>query len=346
MNSPSTSHDGATEPLLSILTPAYNAAVFLPPLMASVAAIPASVNYEWVLIDDGSTDDTTRLFRAAADARSAQNWRVVSQNNAGVAAARNRALAEARGVYLWFVDADDLVIADAVMTLCRAAQAQPARPDLLAFQALRFSDGLPDAPVFQRAKSTGTQSGEDWVADLISTKDWKHFLWQYWYRRRLLVEAGLKFEVGIIHEDIAVVTEAALRAAQVRYIPDAAYRYRATPGSLTSHRDERRLLARVESYFVVIDQLRDINRRLKLRDETLRLLRGEIIGQALQVFELAKQLTTDEARARVKRECVRRRFAQGLFQDVTNFKRFRQALTLLLKQAGYWPIGRDQIGAS
>jgi heptose III glucuronosyltransferase len=325
------------------LTPAYNAAAFLPALLASIAAIPASIDYEWVLVDDGSTDATGELFRVAADSRASQNWRLVSQANAGVATARNRALSEATGMYVWFVDADDLVVADAVIALCRVAR---DRPDLVVFQALRFADGLADAPVFQHAKSTREVTGEQWVADLLRTKEWKHFLWQYWYRRQMLVDAKLQFQAGIVHEDIAIVTEAALRAERVRYSPEAAYRYRVNPGSLTSNRDERRLRARVESYFVVVEQLRDINRRFALQRETLGLLRGEIIGQALQVFELAKQMTSAEAREQVKRECEKRRFAQGLFQDVTNFKRLRQALTILLKQAGYWPIGRERVGAS
>jgi heptose III glucuronosyltransferase len=326
----------STTPLLSILTPAFNAAAFLPALAASIAAIDADIRLEWIVVDDGSTDDSVNVFSTLAATQ--PTWRLVSQKNSGVAAARNRALEESRGDYVWYVDADDLVIAPAVRDL---SDAVGDCPDLLAFQAERIFDHHPSELVFRRAKATKVLSGENWVVQLARQREWKHFLWQYWYRRELLSKNKIRFEVGIVHEDIAVVTEAALRASTVRYVDRSAYRYRANPNSLTSSPDARRLLSRVESYFVVIEQLRQLNQSIELGPEANSLLQGEIIGQALQVFEIAKALGDDE-REHIKRECRRRAFAQGLFKHVTNFKRFRQACSLWAKQQGIWPIGRER----
>ncbi len=326
-----------SSPLLSILTPVFNAAAFLPALAASIGAIDPRIELEWIVVDDGSTDDSLGTFNALAGGQA--DWRAVSQMNAGVAAARNRALEEARGDYVWYVDADDLVVADEVVALADAAQ---GKPDLLAFQAGRMFDNGPEEMVFRHHKAVEVMSGESWVVQLAQQREWKHFLWQYWYRRELLSNHKIRFETGIVHEDIAVVTEAALRAKTVQYVDRSAYRYRANPNSLTNSPDERRLLSRVESYFVVIEQLRHLNQVIALRPETHRLLQGEIIGQALQVFEIAKALG-DDAREHVKRECRRRAFAQGLFKHVTNFKRLRQACTIWAKQQGMWPISRERM---
>ena len=333
LNFPHPSPAGVIRPLLSIVTPAFNAGEFLPALIESVAALPPSASIEWVLVDDGSTDDTARLFAGVASSHA--NWRLLQQSNQGVAAARNRGLDEVAGEYIWFVDADDMVLPSSYAALAEAAMTQP---DVIAFQAVRFATGEADRNVYKHAKPS-TATGEDWVALLLRQKEWRHFLWQHWYRRQHLLDANIRFKEGIIHEDIAVVTEAALRAKRVAYVAQAAYRYRANPQSLTSSRNETRLLARIDSYFAVIEQLRDINRRTAMRTATHRLLQGEVIGQALQIFEVAKQLENIDVRRDVVVKCRRSRLAEGLFADISGFKRLRQVLSMWMKQMGYLPIG-------
>ncbi|MFN6171242.1 MAG: glycosyltransferase, partial [Burkholderiales bacterium] len=85
--------------LLSIITPAYNASAFLPTLIASVEAASKETAVEWILVDDGSTDNTADIFRATLAKQPA--WQLVQQTNGGVASARNLGLANARGKYVW-----------------------------------------------------------------------------------------------------------------------------------------------------------------------------------------------------------------------------------------------------
>ncbi len=84
--------------------PCYNAAAHLPTSTGSVLA-QTRQDWELLIVDDGSSDDSwPQLQRLASqDAR----IRVFRQANAGAAAARNRALVEARGEYTAFLDADD-----------------------------------------------------------------------------------------------------------------------------------------------------------------------------------------------------------------------------------------------
>lgn len=94
-----------SKPAISVITPAFNAARFLPQQLASVAS-QTFTDREHVVVNDGSTDATAAILdsAAAADPR----LRVIHQANAGAHAARNAALAAARGRYVAFLDADDL----------------------------------------------------------------------------------------------------------------------------------------------------------------------------------------------------------------------------------------------
>lgn len=88
----------------SIIIPAYNAQNSLYACLQSVQN-QTYQNYEAIIVDDGSTDDTPQIAKrfSMADAR----FRCVHQNNSGVSAARNHGLSMASGEFLCFLDSDD-----------------------------------------------------------------------------------------------------------------------------------------------------------------------------------------------------------------------------------------------
>ena len=95
----------APRPLVSVVTPVWNAAATLPATLASVRAQSLG-DWEHILVDDASSDGSAGLIGAAA--RADPRVRVFSNAaNAGAGAARNRAIREARGRYIAFLDADD-----------------------------------------------------------------------------------------------------------------------------------------------------------------------------------------------------------------------------------------------
>lgn len=92
-------------PLVSVIMPAYNAARFIEEAIQSVQA-QTITNWELLVIDDGSTDDTGKLVKEIAD----QDSRVkllVNECNMGVAKSRNRGLDIFRGQYVALLDSDD-----------------------------------------------------------------------------------------------------------------------------------------------------------------------------------------------------------------------------------------------
>lgn len=95
-----------TEGLVSVVVAAFDVVDYLADAAASVLA-QEGVDLELVVVDDGSTDGTAELV----DQLAASDPRVVAlhQENAGLAAARNAGIAVARGEFLTFCDADDVV---------------------------------------------------------------------------------------------------------------------------------------------------------------------------------------------------------------------------------------------
>jgi NAD(P)-dependent dehydrogenase (short-subunit alcohol dehydrogenase family) len=107
-------------PAVSILTPAHDVARFVGATLGSVLAQTVP-DWEMVVVDDGSQDGTAAVVAARRDPR----IRLLRQANAGVSAARSRAVQAARGEAVLFLDADDWLAPDALARLLSALRAAP-----------------------------------------------------------------------------------------------------------------------------------------------------------------------------------------------------------------------------
>lgn len=92
-------------PLVSILMPAFNAASYIAESIQSILA-QTYQNWELIVVNDGSNDQTLEIAKSfEADSR----IKIISQKNAGASAARNTGLKNAKGEYVQFFDADDIL---------------------------------------------------------------------------------------------------------------------------------------------------------------------------------------------------------------------------------------------
>jgi glycosyltransferase involved in cell wall biosynthesis len=94
-----------SSPKVSVIVPAYNSGDLVRRAIESACA-QTYEDYEVIVVDDGSTDDTWDAIQRAAEAR--PKVRAIRAAHAGLAAARNRAIAEMRGEWIALLDADDV----------------------------------------------------------------------------------------------------------------------------------------------------------------------------------------------------------------------------------------------
>ncbi len=99
---PSRPHSQRIRLKVSIIIPLYNKAPYVRRALDSIAA-QTFADFEAIVVDDGSTDDGAAMVADYPDAR----FRMIRQANAGPGAARNAGLAQARGEFIAFLDADD-----------------------------------------------------------------------------------------------------------------------------------------------------------------------------------------------------------------------------------------------
>ena len=101
--------------IITVFTPTYNRAYILPQLYDSLKR-QNSKHFEWIIVDDGSTDETKRLIEQWIR-ENAIRIRYFSQKNAGKSIAHNRGVKEAQGELFTCVDSDDYLTEDALTTI-------------------------------------------------------------------------------------------------------------------------------------------------------------------------------------------------------------------------------------
>lgn len=178
-------------PLFSIIIPVYNVQNYLSACVKSVVEQPGPRDWECILVDDGSTDQSGAMCDALA--AELPGLKVIHRENGGLAAARNTGLKAATGDWLLFLDSDD-AMAPGLLAQLRGALA--AHPDCdwfigrhLEWQpdgTLTPHDGLHLVP--------GPFASSDYAARLKALYTAGHWsVWKYCIRRSFLEQARVRF---------------------------------------------------------------------------------------------------------------------------------------------------------
>lgn len=150
-----------SEPLVSVIMPAYNAGKFIDESIRSVIA-QSFTGWELIVVDDGSVDNTKQIVEHFCNADSRIKY--FFQTNGKQGKARNKGIAQARGKYIAFLDADDVWLPQKLEVQLK--EIEEKNVDLVFTECIMFSDTV-DASKKLMQSGKGYFSGEDGVKNFL-----------------------------------------------------------------------------------------------------------------------------------------------------------------------------------
>ena len=216
---------------VSVIIPVFNAQATISHLVHKLLS-EQTLRMEVIVVDDGSTDETWTILSAITDERLV----LIHQENQGVYAARNAALAVHGGEWVVFLDADDQ-IADGFLRE-RLHTAREAQADVVVFSGwLADSTGHQRSPVHHKQPYGQTLTGQQWIRHCVSQREWPHYLWLQIIRSGYIRGHGLRFQEGKSHKDILWTIHLAAGNGRFYFADRQDYTYISNPASITHRPD-------------------------------------------------------------------------------------------------------------
>jgi glycosyltransferase involved in cell wall biosynthesis len=233
---------------VSIVIPTYNRARLLREAIQSALA-QTHAEREVIVVDDGSNDETAALVAGFGNA-----VRYLRQENAGVAAARNRGAGMATGDYLHFLDSDDILHPQAVERLLAVIEAHPEAGMAYGQTSEGTADG-PPSPLFvpDGARPAGVWPGARELRRLLR-RNYIHLGAALLRRSAWERIGGFNPAFQSICEDWDVWVCAATCGA-VGYVPQVVLGYRLQPDGLTSRYNARNVDRYLANHRAILDRV-------------------------------------------------------------------------------------------
>ena len=225
-------------PRISVVVPVYNVELYLRDCLDSLAEQTFG-DLEIVMVDDGSTDNSAAIAQEYVDRD--PRFKLLTQPNGGLSAARNTGTEAATGDFLAFVDSDDYLAPNAYELLHGALEETGSdfatgNVQRLTTKGTRQVFFLANA--FSKTRlATHVSRDRSLIADRTA--------WNKLFRRAFWDQQGFVFPEGVINEDIPITLPAHFAAKSVDVIADPIYYWRIRGGeelSITQRRLEPRAL--------------------------------------------------------------------------------------------------------
>ena len=219
------------QPTVSVVVPVYNAQTDLKECLDSISKQTLK-NWEAILVDDGSTDGSAAILDAAA--KKDPRFRVIHKQNAGVSRARNDGIDAARGKYVMFIDADDLILPTCLSKMVSTAETYGTDLVLSGFD--RFGDDWETHNFAGIFPVLLTQRIEDFL--MLYTEPRTNMfgvsIWAKLFRTDMLNAHGLRFDPDITYEeDCNFIADCLGHIKTVSAVGEVLYRYRQQEESLS-----------------------------------------------------------------------------------------------------------------
>lgn len=259
-------------PTVSVIIPTYNRATLLPRAIDSVIA-QTYTDWELIIIDDGSTDDTTAVLESYAN-KLGDRLRVLNQTNTGPCSARNRGINASRGRLLCFLDSDDEFLPN---KLARQLELFDLRPELgfvYSDSACIDTDGRRHDSVFRNFAPHARNVPSTEIAPNLNTCSTDFFeilLREYFIStivgmvRREVIGDSIRFQPDPAYAEEWLFYLKAARICRVGFVDEPLCLHHQTPGSIArtdAHRNTLGRRATLRAMLNSFDDLTFVQRRI------------------------------------------------------------------------------------
>lgn len=259
--------------MVSVVVPVYNVDRYLEQCLQSIAN-QSYAALEVIVVDDGSTDDSGQI--ADAWAQRDERFSVIHQQNGGLSAARNAALAVATGRYVTFVDSDDFIAPQFVESLMRVMHESGAQAVLGGWHDYADGSAVPDADGAKDYVTFSATEATDHI--LYQRRGLTHSAWGRLFA--MDVFRDVRFPEGMLYEDLGVLMPVMQHIDTVAYTPQRLYYYRQRPGSILATFNARRAH--------ILDILEDLEQRAPREfPQHLKAIRSRLLSAYFNMLRLA-----------------------------------------------------------
>ncbi|MBR7928199.1 glycosyltransferase [Aerococcaceae bacterium zg-ZUI334] len=217
-------------PLVSVIVPIYNVENFLVECIESIVN-QSYGNFEILLIDDGSTDNSGKIARDYS--QRFENIIYIQKNNGGLSDARNVGIDNSHGEYITFVDSDDILEEDFIKELVELIQREGTLVAQIGYTRVT-EDNQPyitDASIpSKNVENVKSLSKEDFIEGLLSGKI-PSAAWCNIYSKDFFQK--IRFKVNRVNEDLLLWIDGIDLIDYVPIFNRKLYRYRSRVGSIT-----------------------------------------------------------------------------------------------------------------
>jgi glycosyltransferase involved in cell wall biosynthesis len=277
------------KPLVSILIPAFNAQEWISDTLRSAVA-QTWERKEIIVVDDGSTDETLAIARRFES----DCTRVVTQENQGAAASRNKAFSLSQGDYIQWLDADDLLAPDKIERQMEVLERCGSKRTLLSSGWGRFMYR------YHRAKFVPSAlwcdlSPSEWLQRKMGQN--LHMQTATWLISRELTDAAGPWDTRLLGDDDGEYFCRVLLASDgVRFVPEARVYYRASGSGSLSYigRSDKKREAQWCSMQLHIGYLRSLEDSERVRAACVRFLQNWMVffyPERLDIFGQAGEMS-------------------------------------------------------
>lgn len=314
--------------LISIIVPIYNTEKYLEQCVTSLLS-QTYRNLQIILVDDGSTDGSSKLCDvfAAKDSR----VQVIHQKNQGVSAARNAGLDVMAGEYLLFVDGDDALLPNTIEATLHGFDKDEIGVTVFGVtKVYKHKDQVQDLPM-----ETGVYSREEMLYGIL--KDYASFgagfpVNKLWRVNVFGCATNIpRFDSDLYYfEDLEWVVRMLMHISKARLLPDHFYQYYIRSDSIThkSGVQERREIGYHQSIWHILDALKETP---SIREWFSEQYYPEVVNGVINAWQ--NKLPTLQRMLLCKLEAIEKEI---LSSDVISLKiKFRCVVLFVLNKLGF-----------